>query len=407
MTRTTYRRTPRLEILEKREVLNGPTADQQYMLALVNLARTNPSEAAERFTSNLDPNVIATLNYYNINPSTVKNIIANMPAKPPLAWNDQLAQAAEGQSQDMANTGVQSHTGSDGSSLGTRLDRVGYTNTTSTTENAYAYATSVDEAMEAFMLDWGVASNGHRDNIMEPDKTPDQALRDVGIGIVASSRPNFGPEVITQDFGAQAGEKPELLGVAFNDRNGDNFYQPGEGQAGVTIVATNESTGQTTSTQTMDAGGYQIPLGAGTYLLKALVGNQVIRSEQVQIGNVNVEKDYNLSQPWQGSAPAVTPAAQILTMAPTPPSPPASTPTPIVAPNLSTSVITNPTPPTVTVTQPVATPQPVVKITQPVATPQPAVTVTQPVLPASQLSDAFPNTLALNGWSSWTVKKAV
>src|SRR5436305_310639 len=130
MPRPALRRTLTLEHLETRQVLSagGPSATAQYMLELLNEARTNPGAAAERVTSNLDPETVATINYYNVDLNDVKQRIASAAARPPLAWNDQLARAAQGQSQDQANTGIQSHTGSDGSDLNTRLDRVGYTN---------------------------------------------------------------------------------------------------------------------------------------------------------------------------------------------------------------------------------------------------------------------------------------
>jgi uncharacterized protein YkwD len=44
----------------------------------------------------------------------------------PLDWNDQVAQAAQIHSDDMARTGVMQHTGSDGSKAGDRLTRVGF-----------------------------------------------------------------------------------------------------------------------------------------------------------------------------------------------------------------------------------------------------------------------------------------
>ncbi len=313
---TRCRKSPRLESLETREMLSGPTAQQQYMLELMNLARTNPAEAADQFTHDLDANVTATVNYYHVDMDAVRSAIASAPAKPPLAWNDKLASAAQAHSQDQANTKVQSHTGSDGSNLDTRLDRVGYKNRSSSGENAYAYSTSVDEAMQAFLIDWGVASNGHRENLLQPDKSADQSYREVGIGIVETSGFDsngnaFGPEVITQDFGAQNGAKAVLLGVAFNDGNGDDFYEPGEGRGDVTIDAVNTDTGATSETHSMDAGGYQIALDPGVYKVTAHVGDQIVRTDRVTIGGTNVKVDYNLSDPWQGGtfAPAVTKAA--------------------------------------------------------------------------------------------------
>jgi hypothetical protein len=157
--------------------------------------------------------------------------------------------------------------------------------------------------MEAFLIDWNVSSLGHRKNILQPDATPDQFYREVGIGIVKTNKANFGPKVITQDFGRQAGSKAELLGVAYNDKNGNDAYDMGEGQGDVTVSATNVSTGKTTSTQTWDSGGgYQMSLDPGTYKVVAKVGSRTVRTDQVSINDQNVKVDYNLSQPWQDSS---------------------------------------------------------------------------------------------------------
>jgi len=297
----------------------GPSAQQQYMLELVNLARTNPAAIAERVTTNLDADVKATISHYQVNLDQVRSAISSLPAKPPLAWNSGLAQAAQDHSQDQANTGVQSHAGSDGSDLGTRLDRAGYENRTTAGENAFAYSKSVDEAMEAFMIDWGVPDNGHRNNILQPDTSQDNSYRDVGIGIVDTKSTSVGPVVITQNFGAQANAKPQLLGVAYNDPDHENFYEPGQGRGDVTIDAVNQATGATSSVQTWDSGGYQIPLDPGSYKVTARVGDQVVRTQDVNIGNTNVKVDYDLSEPWQGpaAAPAAPPATPPQSEAPT------------------------------------------------------------------------------------------
>src|SRR5262249_12518839 len=152
--------------------------------------------------------------------------------------------------------------------------------------------------------DWGVAGNGHRNNLLQPDANPNQYYREVGIGIVRTNRPNFGPEVITQDFGAQANDQPYLLGVAYNDPNHNHRFETGEGQGNVEVDATNLDTSETKSTLTWDAGGYQMQLDPGTYQVTAKVGNQVVRTDRVNIGNQNVKVDYDLSDPWQDSAPA-------------------------------------------------------------------------------------------------------
>jgi uncharacterized protein YkwD len=313
MIRPTFRRRPlRLESLESRELLTagGPSAEAQYMLELINMARTNPAQAASWVGSHVDPDILATLKYYNVDLNQMEQQIASAAPRPPVAWNDVLKTTATGQSQDQLNMGVQTHTGANGSSLSQRLDNAGYTNRASEGENAYAYSKSVDHAMEAFLIDWGVADQGHRRNILQPDATPDQFYREVGIGIVQSNRANFGPEVITQDYGRQANSQAELLGVAFNDLNNSGQYSQGEGQGNVEIDATNVATGVTQSTLTWDnGGGYQIPLAPGTYNVIAKDNGQVVRTQQVSISDQNVKVDYNLSNAWQQGTPAAPVAA--------------------------------------------------------------------------------------------------
>jgi uncharacterized protein YkwD len=282
----------------------GPSADAQYMLTLLNMARTNPQQTANWVVSHAeaDPDVMATLKYYNVNLQQVASEIASSPARPPLAWNDTLAGTATAQSQYQVSTGTQSHTGAGGSSLTQRLDNAGYTNRVSAGENAYAYSKSVDHAMEAFLIDWGVSSNGHRDNIMEPNSSPSQYYREVGIGIVKSNNSSVGPLVITQDFGHQSNAKPDILGVVYNDPDHTHQYAQGSGAGNVEIDVTNVANGQTQTTQTWSAGGYQVPVDPDTYNVTAKVNGQVVNSQQVTVSDQNVEVDYNLSDPWQGGS---------------------------------------------------------------------------------------------------------
>jgi hypothetical protein len=302
MARSKFRRSLRFENLESRQLLSsgGPTAQQQYMLQLLNEARTNPPAAAQQISNNITPDVQATINYYGVNlPATLQRISSATP-QPPLAWNNALASAAQAHSQDMANTQVQSHTGSDGSTPQQRMQQSGYGSPASTGENAYAYATSAEQAMQAFLIDWGVASDGHRVNIQQPGVPAQNAYRDAGIGLVNSNNSSFGPLVVTQDFASQPNEQAQLVGVAYNDNYGSGFFQQGEGQGGIQIDAVNTQTGAVSSTQTWSAGGYELPLAPGQYLVIASLNDQVIQTANITINNVNVEQDFILSNHWQG-----------------------------------------------------------------------------------------------------------
>ncbi len=124
-------------------------------------------------------------------------------------------------------------------------------------------ASSVMESMQAFLMDWGVPSDGHRINIQQPGVSPQNAYTSVGVGIVqtSASNPSFGPMVITQDFGSQANTQAQVVGVAYNDTAGTGFYLPGEGEGGVQIDAVNLQTGAVSSTQTWGSGGYELLAG--------------------------------------------------------------------------------------------------------------------------------------------------
>ncbi len=300
-----------LETLESRKLLTtgGPSVEAGYMLELINEVRTNPQAAAVRFTSNLDANVQATISYFNVDIQQVRNDIASATPRQPLAWSDQLAAAATWQSQDQANTGVQSHTGSDGSNSSQRAARNGYQSATAQGENAYAYSQSVDHAMEAFLIDWGVQSLGHRNNLLQPNANDQTSYGEVGIGIADTNRPGFGPKVITQDFASRSDYKSQLLGVIFNDNNHDGSFNMGEGQGNVQIDATNLATGQTQSVQSWDNGGYQLPLDPGQYKVVAHVGDRIFRTDYISMGTQNMKVDYNLNQPWQVVSTPVQPVA--------------------------------------------------------------------------------------------------
>ena len=121
MARSKFRRSLRFDNLEGRRLLSsggtsgGPTDQEQYMLQLVNEARTNPAAAAQQLTTNLSPQVQATLQYYGVNLQSVAQTISSATPQPPVAWNPALAVAAQGQSQYQADNQIQSHTGAGGS----------------------------------------------------------------------------------------------------------------------------------------------------------------------------------------------------------------------------------------------------------------------------------------------------
>ena len=390
MARFKFRRTLRFDSLEGRQMLSsvsagvGPTDQQQYVLQLINEARTNPAETAQQIANNITPEVSATLQYYGVNLQSALQTISSATPQPPVAWNADLANSAQGQSQYMADNQIQSHTGANGSNPQQRMTAAGYSNISSSAENAYAYSTSPEEAMQAFLIDWGVPSDGHRINIQQPGVAPQNAYTDAGVGIVQTNpnNPAFGPLVITQDFAKSTNSQPQLVGVAYNDTSATGFYQPGEGQGGVQIDAVNLQTGQVLSTQTWASGGYELSLRAGRYQIIASQNDSVIRTANVTVTNVNVEQDFVLSTTWQGGTRESAIAAaqpQAVVVAPTP------QPV-VVAPTPQPPVVVAPAPQPVSAQPQSSTPEWVVPI--------PSIQTTK--TPSSVLA------MLASSWSAWS-----
>jgi hypothetical protein len=373
-----------IETLESREVLSsgGPTADAQYMLEVMNLVRTNPTQGAEWVQQNQDADLKTNIQAYGVNLDAVKADIAGSQSKEPLAWNDQLAAAAQGQSDDMARNGFQSHTGSDGRNLEARLDAVGYTNRIRSAENAFAYARSPKNAMQAFLVDWGVADAGHRKTILDSSQDDANAANEVGIGIATTTK-GVGPMVVTQNFGRRAGSKAQVVGVVYDDRNNDGHYSIGEGLGNAQVQLRNTATGRTTDLTTWDAGGYQAPVEPGTYDVTAKAAGQNLGTRTVTIQNRNVKVDFN------AKAAPTTPPAPAATIA-------VSRPAVTAAPKAMTVAA-----PTVPTARTIEAPKPAVVVETPkVETPKPVASTVAPSRPRADLtSAAIASGLANDDWA--------
>jgi Ca2+-binding RTX toxin-like protein len=104
------------------------------------------------------------------------------------------------------------------------------------------------------MVDWGTGTDGmqnpagHRIDIMNA------AYNEVGIAIVdeTSASTQVGPQVVTEDFGVRSGSRSFVTGVAYSDRDGDDFYSVGEGRGDLVV---SDSSGSITS---YASGGYSL-----------------------------------------------------------------------------------------------------------------------------------------------------
>ncbi|CAF1202390.1 unnamed protein product [Rotaria sp. Silwood1] len=98
------------------------------------------------------------------------------PATTELKWNDNLADAAQGHADSMAENDYFSHTGKDGSSFVDRIEDAGYPRNCAAAENIAGNKTP-----EATVASW-LKSPGHCANIMNPNN------KAIGIGYAEGGR---------------------------------------------------------------------------------------------------------------------------------------------------------------------------------------------------------------------------
>ena len=346
-SRTAVRRRscrPALLALEPRELLSTvtafePTADEQYMLQLINRARQNPQAEVQRLLemARTNPAVRQMTSGWDLD--LFARTLGAIAPQPPLAFNTRLIEAARDHNGDMLATNDQHHSPA-GYLTDTRVatadDGRAYYNTTgasswSTGENVYAYSANVtgtelsdyvDYFHAGFMIDWGNPDFGHLYNIMAPGPGnltggSRRAFSEIGIGLLESARPtqsppsspallanyglNVGPVIVTQEFGYRSGST-FLTGVFSRDLDQDAFYTPGEGLGGVLIRAVGAEGQGTFETTTWSSGGYSLALPRGTYSVTASATGFPSRSTTITVDQNNVG--------WEVAYPARTTADQ-------------------------------------------------------------------------------------------------
>lgn len=228
-----------------------PTIYEQYMLELVNRARLDPAGEAARY--NIDLNE-------GLSPGTL-----SADPRQPLALNSQILDAARGHSLWMLDADAFDHVEANGSTPMSRMQAAGYTFKPAWTygENIAWVGTTGELDMdgatqqnhENLFVDEGIEGRGHRLNIMNGD------FREVGIaeleGVFTADSWDYNAAMATQDFAKTAANASAfLVGVVYNDSDGDGFYTPGEGVAGVQVMPDQGTYYALTSA----SGGYAIPL---------------------------------------------------------------------------------------------------------------------------------------------------
>jgi|JI6StandDraft_1071083.scaffolds.fasta_scaffold00500_7 hypothetical protein len=239
--------------------IGAPTEEEQYYLELINRARANPTAEGLMLATTTHPSVLSAIAQFGVDLDLMKTEFTALPVRPPLAMNALLTNAARGHTQYQFDNAIQDHTGSGGSSPGTRAAAAGYSG--GVAESVFSYAKDVFHGHAGFQIDWGPGGaggmqlgRGHRMN-------NHGNYREVGIGVILGSNTvagnTVGPQLVTQNFATPTvNTQAFVTGVAYYDLNANNLFDPGEGIGGLTVNVN----GSTFHAVTATTGGYAVPV---------------------------------------------------------------------------------------------------------------------------------------------------
>jgi len=219
----------------------------------------------------------------------------------PLAFNGNLNDSADSHSNWMITADVFSHTGSGSSTPHQRMASTGYsfTGSWSSAENiawvSLRSPAGLQDEVELLHTNL-MNSPGHKANILNG------AYREIGIGFQTGAYQTWDAAFVTQNF-ARSGTKVFLTGVTMDDKDGDRFYDIGEGLGGLTVTAVSAA-GTRYSAASQSGGGYTLALDPGTYTVTFSGGGYASVTKQVTIGTANVKLD--LIDPTGGTTTSST-----------------------------------------------------------------------------------------------------
>ena len=271
----------------------NPTDLEQFFLEKVNRARIDPATEGIRLDEETAGYALEMRTYKPNFFTEIRKEFASYPKASPLAFNRYLLKSAQAYSQEMTLKNFFSHYGDSKhhSSPTTRAIAQGYSG--SVGENISGAGADkgqdVKENHFGFMVDANNVSDatmhlGHRLNALDPK------WNEVGIGVFGSRQNGR----VTQDFGRS--KTNYYLGVVYEDKNGNRFYDPGEGIEGVEI---RPSVGKYYAV-TSSSGGYAIPIdfswninnGIRVILTASGGGLKGILKEEVTLAPQNLKIDF-------------------------------------------------------------------------------------------------------------------
>lgn len=274
--------------------VGDPTDEEQLHLELINRARADASAEALRLIalSQVDKEVGNQFRFWQVDTNLLKAQFATNPPAPPLSFNAKLMSSSLGHSQFQFDNAIQTHTGTNGSSLVDRVKAVNYA-WANLGENVFTEAQSPEHGHAAFEVDWGPGPGGMQSPPGHRISIHFGQFNEIGIGIVKGFNTvngnTVGPQVVTEDFGRSLAATTYITGVAYYDLNGNNFYDLGEGLPGVRVTVDGVSTFAVTTT----SGAYSIPVPPNHgYTVRFNLSGGAEVTKAATVGSDNVKVDF-------------------------------------------------------------------------------------------------------------------
>jgi len=233
------------------------SVQEQLALERVNRARLKPGAEAAANNIAIDEGIPGQL---------------DATPRQPIALNAKLMSAARQHSQDMLNRDYFEHNAPEGTTPFARMASAGYIHQTAGENLAWRGTTgtidmtmSVEQQHVDLFVDITVPGRGHRKIMLGGN------FREVGIGILngdfTRNGVTYDSAMQTQDYGATAAVSTFVLGVVYNDSNGNGRYDAGEGTPNSSVTL------GTVTKLTNAGGGYGFEvLTAGTFNLRFASG---------------------------------------------------------------------------------------------------------------------------------------
>jgi hypothetical protein len=291
-----------------------PDGVEQAFVWMMNRARQDPA-AEGAFLADLDaedPFVHEAVDFYGVDLATMQDELGALAPKPPAAFDRRLYEAALGHANLMIQSAMLDPDCGGAGEPPCQLDRVGpagfFFRASGLRGNSLGFAPSAEFSHGAWNIDWGTlphdppgmqAGRPHRNGVMDtPDATATLPMTNVGIAAIETDG-DLGPLVAVANY-ANANPIVDghynrfLVGTVWEDLDGDTFYDPGEGRAGV-VVTTDAADWFAV---TAPGGGYAIPiLGPGP--LQVTFSGDGLRTHiaDVAVGETSVLVDYEVPEP--------------------------------------------------------------------------------------------------------------